>query len=165
MNVHHVFAASLVFGATIGYATNSVAQQTSAVPPSTNPTERVIYPSEGQTAEQQLSDQLQCYNWSTQQAAWDPHQAYGVLKEKHEQALGQAEAAQGGAVRGAAGGALAGLAIGAVAGGITGGMRSRRQRRAAQSSFDQDVAAYQEQLQKWDRNYVACMQGRKYVVN
>ena len=148
------------------------------VPPNTNPTERVIYPAEGQTPQQQLNDQFECYNWGTQQTAWDPHQAIAVLEEKHGAALKQAQESQGGAVRGAAGGALAGLAVGAIAGdagegaaigavvgGLTGGMRSRRQRQAAQSGFEQDYKAFQAQLQKWDRNYVACIQARKYVVN
>jgi hypothetical protein len=148
------------------------------IPPSTNPTERVIYPEEGQDGVQQLSDQLECYRWSTQQTAWDPHQAEAVLREQHGEAMAQMEGTQGGAVRGAARGALAGLAIGAIAGdagkgaaigatagGLTGGMRSRRQRERAQSGFETDLKAFQGQLQLWDRNYVACMQARKYVVN
>lgn len=149
-----------------------------AIPPSTNPTERVIYPEEGQTAEQQLSDQLACYRWSTTQTGWDPHQAEAVLRQQHGEAMAQMEAAQGGVVGGAARGALAGLAIGAIAGdagkgaaigatagGLTGGRRSRRQAQSAQSGFEQDRAAFQNQLSVWDRNYVACMQARKYVVN
>ena len=28
-----------------------------------------------------------------------------------------------------------------------------------------DLKAFQDQLAVWDRNYVACMQARKYVVN
>jgi len=162
----------------IAFAVIAAVPAQQQVPPSTNPTERVIYPAEGQAPEQQMSDQLECYNWSTQQTSWDPHVAYGSLDAKHGAALAQVQAAQGGAVRGAAGGALAGLAVGAIAGdagegaaigavvgGLTGGMRSRRQKRAAEASFEQDVNAFQEQLQKWDRNYVACMQARKYVVN
>ena len=149
-----------------------------AIPPSTNPTERVIYPGEGQTGEQQLSDQLECYRWSTTQTGWDPHQAEAVLREKHGAAMAQVEASQGGVVGGAARGAIAGLAIGAIAGdagkgaaigatagGLTGGRRSRRQAQAAQSGFEQDLKAFQDQLAVWDRNYVACMQARKYVVN
>ena len=148
------------------------------IPPSTNPTERVIYPAEGQTQEQQLTDQLECYRWSTTQTGWDPHQAEAVLRQQHGEAMAQMEASQGGAVGGAARGAIAGLAIGAIAGdagkgaaigaaagGLTGGRRSRRQAQAAQSSFEQDLKAFQDRLAVWDRNYVACMQARKYVVN
>ncbi len=148
------------------------------IPPSTNPTERVIYPAEGQTGEQQLSHQLECYRFSTTQTGWDPHQAEAVLQEQHGAAMAQMQGAQGGAVGGAARGALAGLAIGAiagdagqgaaigaVAGGLTGGRRSRRAAQSAQSAFDQDLKAFQDQLAVWDRNYVACMTAKKYVVN
>ncbi len=148
------------------------------IPPSTNPTKRVIYPEEGQTGEQQLSDQLECYRWSTQQTGWDPHQAEAVLREQHGAAMAQMEGAQGGALGGAARGALAGLAIGAIAGnagrgaaigatagGLTGGMRSQRQRQQTQARFERDLKAFQDQLAVWDLNYVACMQARKYVVN
>jgi len=58
------------------------AEQPPPIPPSTNPTEKVIYPAEGQSEEQQLSDQLECYRWATTQTAWDPHQAEAVLREK-----------------------------------------------------------------------------------
>ncbi len=149
-----------------------------AVPPSTNPTERVIYPEDGQTGEQQLSDQLECYRWSTQQTGWDPHQAEAALRSKHSRATAQMEGSRGGAIGGAARGALAGLAIGAIAGdagkgaaigatagGLTGGMRSQRQRQQTQAQFDRDLKAFQDQLAVWDRNYAACMQARKYVVN
>ena len=148
------------------------------IPPSTNPFERVIYPGEGQPQEQQLTDQLECYRWSTQQTGWDPHQAEAVIRQEHSEAVAQMEASQGGAVRGAARGALMGAAIGgiagdasqgaaigAVAGGMSGGMRSRRQREASQSEFDKDLEAFKAQAAVWDRNYVGCMQGRKYVVN
>ena len=148
------------------------------IPPSTNPTKRVIYPEEGQTGEQQLSDQLECYRFATSQTGWDPHQAEAVLRQQHGAAMAQVEGTQGGGVGGAARGALAGLAIGAIAGnagrgaaigatagGLTGGMRSQRQRQQTQAGFERELKAFQDQLQVWERNYVACMQARKYVVN
>jgi len=147
------------------------------VPPSTNPTERVIYPAEGQPEEQQLSDQLECYRFATTQTAWDPHQAADVMQQKYGQAQ-SAQNTQGTAVRGAARGAVAGLAIGAIAGdagmgaaigatagGLSGGRRSRRQAQSAASAYDVELKAFQDQLGVWDRNYVACMQAKKYVVN
>ncbi len=153
-------------------------QQQQTLPPSTNPTGRVIYPSAEQTQEQQMSDQLACYNWATEQAQWDPHVAYRGLQEQGYVAQEQADAAAGGAVRGAAGGALMGVAIGAiagdagkgaaigaVAGGMAGGMRSRRSRAAAQNQAEQAVSQFKERLTNWDRFYVACMQGRDYTVN
>jgi hypothetical protein len=148
------------------------------LPPSTNPTNRVIYPSEGQSAEQQMQDQLECYNWATQQTGWDPYKAYDRLVEQGYAAKQTADQAQGGLVRGAARGALVGLAVGAIAGdagkgaaigaaagGLTGGMRSRRARRSAQAQAEQAVDAFNRQLEVWDRNYVACMKGHGYTVN
>ena len=159
-----------------GAGRRAEAQET--LPPGTNPTNRVIYPSEGQTEQKQMEDQLACYRWSTQQTGWDPYAAYDQLVEQGYAAKQTAEQAQGGLVRGAAGGALAGLAIGAIAGdagkgaaigavsgGLVGGSRSRRTQRAAQGQAEAAVEAFNRQLQTWDRNYVACLQGRDYVVN
>ncbi len=153
-------------------------EQQQTLPPSTNPTQRVIYPSEGQDEQQQMTDQLECYRWASQQTNWDPYQAHNQLVEQGYAAKQSAQEAQGGLVRGAAGGALIGLAVGAIAGdagkgaaigaasgGLAGGMRSRRQVAQAQSQQQAAVDAFNKQLEKWDRNYVACMQARKYVVN
>lgn len=157
---------------------SATAAQQKPLPPSTNPAQRVVYAGEGQTNEQQMADQLACYNYATEQTQWDPHEAYGVLEQRHGEALKQYQQTQGGAVRGAAGGALVGLAIGAIAGdagkgaaigavsgGAAGGIRARRGRQAAASSFEQDAEAFKSQFQLWDRHWVACMQGKKYGVN
>jgi hypothetical protein len=159
-----------------GTARSADAQET--LPPGTNPTNRVIYPSEGQTEQQQMEDQLACYRWSTQQTGWDPYVAHDRLVEQGYAAEQTAQQAQGGLVRGAARGALAGVAIGAIAGdagtgaaigavsgGLVGGSRSRRTQQAAQGEAEAAVEAFNRQLQTWDRNYVACLQGRDYVVN
>ncbi len=42
-------------------------QQPQTLPPSTNPAQRFIYPSEGQDEQLQMTDQLACYRWATQQ--------------------------------------------------------------------------------------------------
>ena len=148
------------------------------LPPSTNPTNRVIYPSEGQDTAQQQADQLECYRWATQQTNWDPFVAYDQLVQAGHAAQQSAEQAQGGLVRGAAGGALAGAAIGAIAGdvgkgaaigaaagGMVGGSRSRRAQQQAQAEAQAAEDAFNAKLQTWDRNYVACMQARDYAVN
>lgn len=166
-----VVAALLMLGAGVAHAQGTL-------PPGTNPTNRVIYPSEGQTEQQQMEDQLACYRWATQQTGWDPYVAYDRLVEQGYAAKQTAQQAQGGLVRGAAGGALAGVAIGAiagntgkgaaigaVAGGLVGGSRSRRAQQSAQGEAQAATDAFNRQLQGWDRNYVACLQGRDYVVN
>jgi hypothetical protein len=179
--VHRVGAAALAAILVLSVAQWAAAQeeqQPQTLPPSTNPTNRVIYPSEGQDEQQQMSDQLDCYRWATQQTNWDPFQAYDVLVAEGYAAKQTAEQAQGGLIRGAAGGAAAGViigaiagdagkgaAIGAVAGGLAGGARSRGKQAEAEAQAQAAIDAFNAQLQKWDRNYVACMQGRDYVVN
>jgi len=146
-------------------------------PPNTNPVGRVIYPGEGQTAEQQKKDESECYSWATEQTGWDPYEAYDKLVEQGYAAKQTADAAQGGAVRGAARGALVGVAVGAIAGdagkgaaigaaagGLTGGMRSRRTRKSANAAAEKAVDDFNKHMQEWDRFYTACMEGRKYTV-
>ncbi len=167
-------ASTVLLGLTFGMIPAAVAQ---TVPGNTNPAQRVVYPSEGQSAEQQMSDQLACYNWSSEQTDWDPQRAFAQLERDHAQALQQYQQSQGGAIRGAAGGALAGLAIGAiagdagkgaaigaVAGGAAGGIRSRRGQQAAQEAFQQAATEFQDAFRLWDRHWMACMDGRKYSV-
>ena len=147
------------------------------LPPNTNPTNRVLYPSEGQDEQQQMTDQLECYRWATSHTNWDPFVAYDQLVQQGYAAQQSAEQAQGGLIKGAAGGALAGVAIGAiagdagkgaaigaVAGGLVGGARSRKAQKQAEAQQQAATDAFDAQLQTWDRNYVACMQGRNYVV-
>jgi hypothetical protein len=148
------------------------------VPPNTNPTNRVIYPAGGQSADQQMNDQLECYNWATQQTGWDPYKAHDKLVEQGYAAKQTAEEAQGGLVRGAARGALAGAAIGAIAGdagkgaaigaatvGVAGGMHSRRARKSAEAEAQKATDDFNQHLQVWDSNYLACMKGRGYTVD
>jgi outer membrane lipoprotein SlyB len=172
-------ALMLAVGTSLAWAQDTPAAPAAdaALPPSTNPAQRVIYAAEGQTTEQQQADQLACYNYATEQTTWDPHVAYGQLEKDHGEALAQYQQTQGGAVRGAAGGALAGLAIGAiagdagkgaaigaVAGGAGGGVRARRGRQAAVSGFEAAAEEFKTNFQLWDRQWSACMQGKKYGV-
>jgi len=172
-------ALSFIILLTLASAANAQEeQQQPPLPPGTNPTQRVIYPSEGQDEQQQMQDQLECYRWATKQTSWDPYAAYDELVEEGYAAQKTAEEAQGGLVRGAAGGALVGVtigaiagdagkgaAIGAAAGGLTGGMRSRRAQAQAQADAEAAIEVFNAQLQTWDRNYTACMVGRDYTVN
>lgn len=147
------------------------------VPPSTNPAGRAIFPAKGQDSEQQMKDQLDAYNWATEQTGWDPHKAYDKLMQQGYVAQDKAAQAQGKGVKGAAGGALAGLAIGslageagkgaavgAIGGGVIGGARSRSARKEAQSGQKQAIDAFKRQFAEWDRNYVAAMEGKGYSV-
>lgn len=166
-----------IVGLLVMAATAAGAADSEKVPPSTNPANRVVYPANGQDAEQQMKDQLESYRWATEQTKWDPYEAHDVLVEKGYAAAQTAEQAQGGLIGGAARGALAGLAIGAiagdagkgaaigaVAGGLTGGARSRRQRAAAQSAADQAIDEFQRHFEVWDKNWSASMEGRGYTI-
>ncbi len=150
----------------------------SNLPPSTNPTQKVLYANAGQDESQQMADQLECYRWSTEQTGWDPYEAYDILVEKGYAAAMTAEEAQGGMVRGAARGAAAGViigaiagdagkgaAIGAAAGGLAGGRRSRRTQEEAKSQSQLAIDKFNQELEVWDRNYAACMTGKDYIVN
>ncbi len=172
-----VLLVAVVAGA-VAQESGAAAKEPSKVPPSTNPANKVIYPSKGQDAEQQMKDQLDSYNWATEQTKWDPYEAYDVLVQKGYAAAQTAEEAQGGLVGGAARGALAGLAIGAIAGdagkgaaigatagGLAGGARSRRKMDSAQSQADQAIQEYQSALDVWVRNWTASMEGRGYSVS
>ena len=136
-----------------------------------------VYPSKGQSQEQQDKDRYDCHRWAVQQTGFDPSRvnpgnpAYldpqpyqpsqrHVLKGA---ARGTAMGVVGGAIAGNAGkGAAAGAAMGGMAGGFQ-RMDERRQQqavqqqRAAQSNTTL-VAGYQ-------RAMAACLQGRGYSVN
>jgi hypothetical protein len=143
----------------------------------TNVGQHAIFPSEGQTAEQQQQDQTDAYDWATSETGWDPYTAYQVLVEQGIVAAETAEATKGQAIHGAARGALVGAAVGAIAGdagqgaaigaaagGLTGGMRSRRTRKSAQSSAEKAKADFQQKFAIWDSYFVAAMEGKGYSV-
>ena len=173
-------ALALVLGAALLVPAAGVqaADPQEPLPPSTNPTNRAIFPADGQTQEQQMIDQLECYRWATNQTSWDPYKAYDVLVQKGYAAEQKAADAQGGLIKGAIGGAAAGAligaiagdagkgaAIGAIAGGLTRGSRSRRQKGAAEDDKKRALEEFQRQLEVWDRNYAAALAGHGYTVN
>jgi hypothetical protein len=116
-----------------------------------------IYPSKGQTPEQQSKDQQDCQGWAVSQAG-SPYSTAG-----NQPSGGLIRGAAGGAALGAVGGAIAGdagqgAAIGAATGALFGGIRQHRQRRDQYNQQAQQADAY-------NRAFAACMQGRGYTVN
>jgi len=116
-----------------------------------------VYPSKGQSPEQQAKDQQECQGWAVQQAG-NPYAATGS-----QPSGGVVRGAAGGAALGAVGGAIAGdagqgAAIGAATGALFGGIRQHRQRQAQSNQQQQQAEAY-------NRAFAACMQGRGYTVN
>lgn len=134
----------------------------------------IVYPSQGQSPEQQALDQSECHTWAVQQSGHDPASPPPPPSVS-------APAPQGGVLRGAARGALVGVAVGAVAGdagkgaaagaaggALIGGFRRADQRRAHEHQQAQAQSQYQQQVtaqnQTYDRALSACLQGRGYTV-
>lgn len=111
-----------------------------------------VYPSKGQSAEQQSRDTTECQNWAKQQTGYDPttETAKGVgLGALIGAAAGAATGAAVGAATGtgAGTGAAAGAAIGGIGGGVGGG-----------------VYQYSKSKEGYDKAFAACMSGRGYSV-
>jgi hypothetical protein len=129
----------------------------------------IIYPSAGQSMDQQARDESDCRNWSTQQTGVYPNQApptyYGNQNAGMPVLGGAARGAALGAVGGAIGGdAGEGAAIGAGVGAAAGLIRKNRDRRQQAQMNDQAMAQYQADLGRYNQAFAVCMQGRGYAV-
>jgi len=129
-----------------------------------------IYPSQGQSLDQQAGDEAACRSWSQQQTGFNPAQGpiyYSSSGSSGGEVIGgAARGAALGVIGGAIGGnAGKGAAIGAGVGAASGLMRKNRKRRADQQAQQQAVNQYNQQLAGYNRAFGACMQGRGYAVN
>ena len=118
-----------------------------------------VYPTRGQSPQQQQKDQGECHVWATQQtgvnpAAMAPPPSGPTGQVAGTAARGAAVGAVGGAIGGNAG---KGAAIGAAAGALVGGFR-----RARPAARGRAVAGAGERG-LWRRN-AACLEGRGYTV-
>jgi len=130
-----------------------------------------LFPSNGQSQQQQKADEFECYKWAMEQTGIDP---LNLPKVEVEVQTGPS----GGAVKGAARGAAAGAAIGAIAGdagegaaiGATAGaVRGRRAGKQAQAQQNQqaqaDAAAAEEATKNtFKKAFSACIEGKGYTV-
>jgi hypothetical protein len=131
----------------------------------------LIYPSKGQSPEQQKRDEYECHQWAVQQTGFDPTQA--TQSSQHQSATrrgGVVRGALGGALLGAGIGAIAGdagkgAAIGAIAGGAGGGIRQRRMNRQADEANRQAMSNRQAALNEYNRAKAVCLEGRGYKVS
>lgn len=125
-----------------------------------------IYPTKGQTPDQQAKDKTECGGWATQQTGFDPVQALQQQQAQNAQAQQQSAQAQqqaaqqasskdkapvvgtlGGAALGAGIGAIAGNAgKGAAIGAATGLVAGAATRRSAQNSASQQNQQTQQQI-------------------
>ena len=130
-----------------------------------------VYPSNGQSQQQQKEDEFECYKWAMEQSGIDP---LNLPKVEAEVQSGPT----GGAVRGSARGAAAGAAIGAIAGdagkgaaigAAAGGMRGRRQGVQAQAQQNQQAQANATAAEAEIRNtfikaFSVCLEGKGYTI-
>jgi hypothetical protein len=142
------------------------AQQTQAPPAAAQkpPSGPAIYPSQGQSPEQQAKDKAECNAWATQQTGFDP--AAAASQAQHAQGAPQGGGAAGGAAKGAAAGAAVGAigghaGTGAATGAAVGGMATAKKKKQAAAAQQQASA---QQLQGFQKAFGACMQGRGYSV-
>jgi hypothetical protein len=140
---------------------------TGATPQNSRP---YIYPSKGQTKEQQDRDKYECNQWAVSQSGFDPSNpsptSANAQQPEGRAGGGAARGAAVGAVGGAIGGdAAAGAAHGAARGGVFGAIRRRRQRNEAEQEQERSKTASASGLGSYNRAFSACLQGRGYAVN
>lgn len=126
----------------------------------------IVYPSQGQSFQQQSADEAACQQWAQQQTAYTPSQVPPAYQGSRESligggARGAAVGAVGGAILGDAGqGAKAGAAMGATATVF----RNSRQRRQNAQNNAQAQAQYDQSAAQYNSAFAACMTGRGYAV-
>jgi hypothetical protein len=144
-----------------------------------------VFPTAGQTAEQQSIDEGTCYNWAVQNTGNDPFALQKQAQQQQQQTqqaqqqaqqVGKGAGAQG-AVAGAAGGALIGAiagdtgkgaAYGAAAGLVVGRRAGKQaQGQATQQATQQGQQAQQataEQIENFKKAFSVCLEGNNYMV-
>jgi hypothetical protein len=163
-------------------------------PPSSPPAQKTlaatmnvyVFPTAGQDASQQSTDEAACYTWAVQNTGTDPFQLQKQAQQQQqqtEQAKAQASQAGAGAgaqgaVKGAAAGALIGeianddagkgAAYGAAAGVIAGRRRAKSaQEQATQKAETQGQQAQQataQQMDNFKKGFSVCLEAKKYMV-
>jgi hypothetical protein len=129
-----------------------------------------IYPSKGQSAQQQDRDRYECHTWAVQQTGFDPTrpqtaQAPSAPPPGRPVVKGAARGAAVGAVGGAiAGDAGRGAAAGAAMGGLLGGMKRMDQAKAQSQQEAQQQNINAQQQAGYERALGACLEGRGYTV-
>ena len=134
-----------------------------------------VYPSGGQAAEQQRTDEMECYDWARQTTGINP-QAPPSGQQPAVAAQEDTAAAGGrGAIGGAAAGALLanatdndweeaaalGLLVGARRGSRSARQRNAQAQKEATSAQQQ---ATQQEVQMFKNAFSACIEGRNYTI-
>jgi hypothetical protein len=129
-----------------------------------------IYPANGQSPEQQQTDQAECHQWAVQQTGIDPAAPPPVAQAAAPPTTATGTT-RGAGARGAARGAVAAEVVGgdagkgAVAGAAVNRNRSRMANNAAEGQAQQQQqAASQQQMDTYNNAVAACLEGRGYSV-
>ena len=131
--------------------------------------EQYVYPAKGQSAQQQKSDEAECYSWAVEHSGFDPAKPPPPAPAKPPTTA--TGTTPGAGVRGAARGAVVGEIVGgdagtgAAAGAVAARGQSRRQNAAAAQQGQQQASAQQQQQQAaFGKARAACLEGRGYSV-
>lgn len=129
-----------------------------------------VYPSKGQTKEQQEQDEFACYKWAKDQTGFDPTQPMQQQAPAPPPQGGAGRGAAKGAAIGAIGGAIGGdagkgAAIGAGVGAAGGAMRRRQAEQQQAVAQQKSKDAYNAEVGGYKRAFSACMTGRGYTVS
>lgn len=129
-----------------------------------------VYPTQGQGAAQQSSDEAACYDSAQTRTGYTPGappptgnsvpppKRHGLLRG------GAGGAATGAAIGAIAGNAGEGAAIGAIAGGLFGARRERMEaKQSQQAAQNQSNAAQNQLMSNFQTAFSACMSARGYV--
>ena len=135
-----------------------------------------LYPTQGQSMEQQDRDKVECHGWAVEETGFDPAAPAEptIPPPEAEEPVGPSVK---GTVKGAARGTVLGTIIrgnpasGAVMGAasslLIGGIRSRRQKKReekAQAQWEaQQATIYEQNRADYDRAMGACLEGRGYT--
>ena len=145
-----------------------------------------VFPADGQAADQQSKDEVQCYDWAATNTGSDPFDLAQQIEQQQAQTDAQVDqaqgATQGAGARGAAKGALAGAVVGEIAdddagkgaaiGAAGGAVVSRRRSRAASAEAQQQAAqqgeAQQQEIaedvENFKKAFSVCLEAKEYMV-
>jgi hypothetical protein len=145
-----------------------------------------VFPTTGQTPEQQSTDEAACYDWAVQNAGVDPFALQKQAQQQQQQAQQSQQqikaSGQGAGVKGAVGGAAAGALIGEIAsddagkgaayGAAAGAVVARRRTRNAKEEASQQVQQQSqqaqqltaEQMENFKKAFSVCLEAKSYMV-
>ncbi len=130
----------------------------------------IVYPSKGQSPQQQQKDEGECYVWAKNSTGIDPAAVASAPAPAQQTgpAVGGGERAQG-AVRGAVVGGIidggSGAGKGAAIGVLAGGVRARNNQKSQNAQAQQQSQSQKQgAIDTFYRAQAACLEGRGYTI-